>query len=120
MASDDAIENLKRLKAESVSAGDVEKLPLIDAHQNAIDKHEENIQIRSLRDTFARQIYFLVKWSVVMTFVILILEGSGMLMFHLSESILMMLLGTTLVEILGLLYVIVRYLFDGKKGEEKQ
>jgi len=70
-----------------------------------------------LRKEYAQKIYWLVVGWVAAILVILFLQGFSQNGFSLANSVLLALVGTTTLNIVGLLYVITHYLFPSKDKE---
>ena len=75
---------------------------------------QEHQQTINLRTDFAKKIFWLVIGWVVAIFAILILQGFAMAHFNLANSIILALIGSTTLNIVGLLYVVTHYLFPQK------
>ena len=78
----------------------------------------ENIsdgQDREQRKLFAKEIFSFVSLYMYFIMFVLVLCGSPCA-FHLSDTILITLLGTTTANILGVLVIVVTYLFTRKKN----
>lgn len=81
-----------------------------------LDSFKQDIQQRR---TFAPKLYLLTCWWLGSVTLILLLQGlsEGRLhFFRLSDSVLIALLGTTTVNVVGLFYVVAKYLFPEKSG----
>ena len=89
-------ESLEELKAES------QRLDNADKRQNI-----------GLRGEFAERIYSFASLYMFAVFLILFLSGNTS-RFTMSDDVLMMLLGTTTANVLGLLFIVVNYLFPKK------
>lgn len=70
-------------------------------------------QDREQRKTYAICIFVFLCVYMVAVFVILFF--SGFRLIHLSDGVLLMLLGTTFVNVLGLFNLVIRYLFHRKQ-----
>ncbi|EEY84116.1 hypothetical protein HMPREF0103_0060 [Bacteroides sp. 2_1_33B] len=79
---------------------------------------EENMgdaQDRDQRKDFADRIYFFVYVYMIFVFLILFLSGSKNSGFHLNDSVLSILLKTTTANVIGILAIVITYLFSRKK-----
>lgn len=72
-------------------------------------------QDRDQRKDFAMMIFELMCWYLFCVFFIIILNGMTMTNFHVSDDVILALLGTTAVEVIGTFAFVARYLF-GKKS----
>lgn len=77
-------------------------------------KNEEKRQDINMRKVYADHIFTLVSLYMFAVFFILILNGSPS-SFHLSDTVLVTLLGTTTANVIGVLIVVAKYLFPNKK-----
>jgi hypothetical protein len=73
-----------------------------------LQDHSQNIK---LRKEFATKIYWLVIGWVAAILAILILEGFRICNFSLTNSVMLALIGSSTLNIVGLLYVVTHYLF---------
>ena len=75
----------------------------------------EAAQLRStteLREKFSDKVYkFNIAWSSCV-FVILLLSGFGLWSFQLSDNVLIAVIGTALVNVIGLIAIILKGLFQ--------
>lgn len=71
-------------------------------------------QDRDQRKLFAEKIFTFVSLYMFSVFFILVLCGSPS-NFHLSDTVLVTLLGTTTANVIGILIIVVTYLFSRKK-----
>jgi hypothetical protein len=87
----------------------VEFLDFEEQHNKLLlHDHRQNI---GLRKEFAGKIYWLVIAWVASILVLLVLEGFKIDGFSLSNSVLLALIGSSTLNIVGLLYVVTHYLF---------
>lgn len=77
-------------------------------------KNKSDDQDREQRKDFAERIFTFVSLYMVAVFAILILSG-GFTNFHLSDRVLVTLLRTTTANVIGILLIVVTYLFSRKK-----
>lgn len=73
-------------------------------------------QDASQRKDFAERIFSFVSVYMVFVFLIVFLCASEYACFSLSDNVLMTLLGTTTANVVGILIIVVAYLFSRKKG----
>ena len=73
------------------------------------------LQDRQERLKYAERLFSLVSGWLAGVGLIILFEGFHYNYFNLSDSVLLALLGTTTVNVLGLFYVVTRYLFPSKK-----
>jgi len=90
-----------------------EEITRFDYEHNklVLQEHQQTI---SLRTDFAKKIFRLVIGWVIAIFGILILQGFAIARFNLANSIILALIGSTTLNIVGLLYVVTHYLFPQK------
>lgn len=79
------------------------------------EKLEGQRQDRSQRKDFALRIFWLVCVYMLSVFVILTLSGIDGAGFHLSDAVLVTLLGTTTATIIGVFNFVARYLFHNQQ-----
>ena len=72
----------------------------------------QNIAERKL---YAGRVFWICLGWVCGIFLILIADGIGW-HFHLADSVLLMAIGSTTTNILGIFYIVMRYLFPSKSG----
>lgn len=110
-----------------------------DADTAAYDEKiaEEKLQIskdnRTLRKEYANKVfYFICSWSIAL-FIILLFDGFGEINFnifhsllklqfnfHLSDNVIITLLATSFIEVLGLFYIVMSYLFAKEWPSQKK
>lgn len=73
----------------------------------ALDNHKARIR-------YSRYIFVLVCIWLTAVLVVCIAQGIPRIGFHLSDSILITLLGTTTANVIGVLIIVLRYLFPQK------
>lgn len=83
-----------------------------------LNSYEQNI---TQRGDYARDIFKLTKWWVIAIFALLVLQGLGewkWIRFHLADNVVLAAIGGTTASILGLSYIVTKYLFhvDDDKG----
>ncbi len=71
-------------------------------------------QDRGQRKDFALMIFELMCWYLFCVFFIIMLNGMSMVNFHVSDDVILALLGTTAVEVIGTFAFVARYLFGSK------
>lgn len=105
-------------RAESADAADTSKE---EAKYLEVEKARESVlsikQDRLERKNFAGRLLSLVVAWLIGVFVLLVWQGFGSKIgfFSLPESVLHTLLATTTINLIGLLYVVSRYLFNDKR-----
>lgn len=72
---------------------------------------KDMMQNREERKSYAFCIFVLICTYLFLVFVILFFSGFKLWCFKLSDSILLTLLGTTLINVLGVFIIVVNYLF---------
>lgn len=71
-------------------------------------------QDRDQRKDFANKIFNFMCWYLVGVFLIILMDGISTMNFHISDDIILALLGTTAVEVIGTFAFVARYLFGSK------
>lgn len=79
---------------------------IIKEKADEIERHKEEHQLRKL---FLHFVFWFVVAFVVAVMTCLVLCATGV--FHLTEKVQMTLLGTTTIDIVGLLYIAFKWLF---------
>lgn len=77
-------------------------------------ENQGDSQDRDQRKAFAERIFSFVCYYMFFVFLILFLCGSQG-RFHLSDTVLVTLLGTTTANVIGLFVIVVKYLFSRKR-----
>ena len=91
--------------------GSLEKLEDWIAHQEFLLKKDDYRQNRKERKKYAKWSYWIV--SAWLFWIVLLVSTSKCL--HLDNSVLITLLTTTTINVLGLVFIVSRYLFPDKK-----
>lgn len=103
-------------EASSISS----MIPKSSSYQEATDalkyiltneEIKDMMQNREERKSYAFCIFVLICIYLFLVFVILFFSGFKLWCFKLSDSILLTLLGTTLINVLGVFIIVVNYLF---------
>lgn len=71
-----------------------------------------------LKRRYARRLFRLLRWWSITVFVLLFVDGFDVGLFDLSDGVLITLLGTTTANIIGLFFVVARYLFPDSKADK--
>ena len=79
------------------------------------EENRGDSQDRDQRKDFAERIYSFAAIYMFGVFVILFLSGTQTTNFKLSDNLLITLLGTTTANVIGILIIVVTYLFSRKK-----
>lgn len=82
-----------------------------------IEELESHKQDRDQRKDFALKIFVFVSFYMFGVFFLLMLSGTECNRFHLSDSVLLTLLGTTTATIIGVFNFVARYLFHNKDNQ---
>lgn len=72
-------------------------------------------QNREERKSYASYIFFMICFYLVIVFVLLFFSGFNCWGFYLSDKIVLSLIGTTLINVLGVFIIVVNYLFPRKR-----
>jgi hypothetical protein len=67
------------------------------------------------RRKYAFRVFLLVIGWIIGIYLLLVFQGFGFRSFHLSDNILLAAIGSTTANIIGILLIIVKYLFSGRK-----
>ena len=79
------------------------------------EENRGDSQDRDQRKDFAERIYSFAAIYMFGVFIILFLSGTETTNFKLSDNVLITLLGTTTANVIGILIIVVTYLFSRKK-----
>ena len=79
------------------------------------EENKGDSQDRSQRKDFAECIFTFTLIYMLFVFVILFISGMTTTNFHLSDNELITLLGTTTANVIGILIIVVTYLFSRKR-----
>ena len=131
-APDNYLEQLKTIRADSsaISTRD----PLAEAGKLDYDKELQKIELRkksaeatshelentaendrnNQRKTLATRLFRLAVGALVTVLSVVVASGIDGFSFHLSDQVLMALIGVASVNVLGLLAIVVRYAFSSK------
>ena len=89
---------------------------IIQLLSKRIERKDEEIkdiqQDRSQRKEFADKLFDLMCWYLVGVYLLILMNGISTMNFHISDDIILALLGTTAVEIIGTFAIVARYLFS--------
>lgn len=89
---------------------------IIQLLRKRIERKDEEIkdiqQDRSQRKEFADKLFNLMCWYLVGVYLLILMNGISTMNFHISDDIILALLGTTAVEIIGTFAIVARYLFS--------
>lgn len=75
---------------------------------------KDRSQDRDQRKDFADRIFNLMCWYLAGVFFIIILNGITINNFHVSDEIILALLGTTAIEVIGTFTFVAKYLYHNK------
>lgn len=78
-------------------------------------ENESETQNKQQRKDFAERIYSFAAIYMLGVFLLLFLSGTETINFKLSDNVLITLLGTTTANVIGILIIVVTYLFSRKK-----
>ena len=79
------------------------------------EENRGDSQDRDQRKEFAERIFSFVSIYMLFVFLILFFSGTETTNFKLSDNVLITLLGTTTANVIGILIIVVTYLFSRKK-----
>lgn len=110
---------IEECSSQTLADNDTEN---IYALQLADDKHKRNVeklqglqQDREQRKEFAKKIYWLICLWLLGVAALLLLRGWNIWGFYLSETVLIALITTTSANVIGLLAIVILYLFPRKR-----
>ena len=113
-------ENIEKHASPKV---DLDLIKAPEVVSNKPDKlTREELEIQELagnitaRKRYARGIFILVISWITAVLVLLFFQGFQIYGFHLSDSVLLGALGSTTANIIGVLIIVIRYLFPSKKS----
>lgn len=78
-------------------------------------ENESETQNKEQRKDFSERIYSFAAIYMFFVFLILFLSGTETTNFNLSDNVLITLLGTTTANVIGILIIVVTYLFSRKR-----
>ena len=78
-------------------------------------QNESDTQDRDQRKDFAERVYYFAFVYMIFVFLVLFISGSTVSHFHLNDNVLITLLGTTTANVIGVLVIVVAYLFPKRK-----
>lgn len=112
--------DLDQIKAPPVvpSEPDKESKQEIDDLERE-EKHLRNISLGQdiwARKKYAFRVFILVAFWITAVLGILILQGFAVCRFHLSDSVLLAAIGSTTANIIGILVIVVKYLFADRSN----
>ena len=84
------------------------------ADQAALDQHKDSNQARHLRERFSWVVSTLVFLWMIAIYALLLFEGTHWFLgmrFELSEKVMLAALGTVTLNVIGLLVIILRFVF---------
>lgn len=76
------------------------------------EENKGDSQDRDQRKDFAERIFSFTLIYMFLVFVILFISGTTTINFYLSDNVLITLLGTTTANVIGILIIVVTYLFS--------
>ncbi|MCX8519522.1 MAG: hypothetical protein ORN21_05260 [Methylophilaceae bacterium] len=83
--------------------------------ERAIQELEESKEIRKMRIAYASKIFWLILFWLIIVMSSVLLSGSHLRGFTLSDSVLIAFMTTTTVNVLGLFYIVAKWLFANNK-----
>ena len=112
--ADELVERLRKGFSPGTDIASIDVDPQVSEFSRAIQAEEikDRRQDRVERKTYAKRYYKLAAIWVNGMMVLLILQGLGWI--NLDSKVLMMALGTTTANIIGILIVVANYLFKAK------
>lgn len=103
-------------EARGADAGEAERRALDNAKRRA---EIENLdQDRDERKKYASRVFWLVVIWLAAIGMILMLQGFGIGKFDLSDSVLLMLIGTTTGSVVGIFLIVANYLFPRRSSSD--
>lgn len=79
-----------------------------------VEKLKGQEQDRNQRKDFSTKIFDLMCWYLFGVFFIIMLNGFTTMNFHVSDEVILALLGTTAVEVIGTFAFVAKYLYHNK------
>lgn len=96
-----------------------EKLKEAKLRNEALEEENKGeSQDRGQRKDFAERVFSFASIYMLGVFMILFLSGTNTVNFHLSDDVLIMLLGTTTANVIGILIIVVTYLFSRNRRKK--
>ena len=104
------------ISSSSIHADENTGQELVGVDPRILQEIKDFIQDRDERKKYALRIFVLICAWIGLLFAVLALEavGSPMGWFHLNDPILLALIGGTTANVLGIFYIVTRYLFPRK------
>jgi hypothetical protein len=91
-----------------------------EAEIRAMDvQRDSDVQMRTLRPVWAERLLKASKVWLVAVFCIVVLQGFGRSVFHLSDPVMIAFITTTTLNVLASLAVVVKFIFPDKKEKER-
>lgn len=92
-----------------------ENIAKLHVANKLVNENIEDIQQNRIeRKQYARWIFRFLVWYMAFVGFVLVLSGITVNHFFLSENVLLMLLGTTTANVIGIFIVVAKYLFPSK------
>lgn len=92
--------------------------------RNEDENLAKKVELRKLRSGYAWKLFLLLCFWVTAILTLLICQGAnsffGTRAFHLDDTVLIAAIGSTTVNVIGLFYVVVRYIFPEPKASRKK
>jgi hypothetical protein len=123
LAPDPALDKIK------VEPGNETVTPTALAERSFFEREQEEslarkVELRKLRSGYALKLFVLLCGWVTAILILLICQGAGSFFgtrsFHLDDKVLIAAIGSTTVNVIGLFYVVVRYIFPEPKAPRKK
>lgn len=93
----------------------LKRKPIIDEDELRKLTEEMSMGVPEKEEEFAVKIFHFMCYYMVGAFAIVFLVGVECNRFHLSDSVLLMLLGTTTANVIGVFNFVAKYLFNKDK-----
>ncbi len=108
--------NLDAIQAPKVISNEPDKQSKLELDYER--RRLENVGLAqdiSARRKYAFRVFLLVIGWIIGIYLLLVFQGFRFRSFHLSDNILLAAIGSTTANIIGILLIIVKYLFSGRK-----
>ena len=110
--------NLDAIQAPKVISNEPDTQSKLELELDDERRKLENVGLAqdiTARRKYAFRVFLLVIGWIIGIYLLLVFQGFGFRSFHLSDNILLAAIGSTTANIIGILLIIVKYLFSGRK-----
>jgi len=97
------------------------EIHVLEQQRLLLENHTRNLanegqkQDTQERKKYAQRIFWMLSGWLLIVLSAIVISGSGLLEFHLSDAVLLALIGSTTANVAGFFFAVVKYLFPDKK-----